>query len=183
MNALRPLVVALLGAPLMSSCKGDAPGGEPRSSEAVTSKAPREPLTAGQAAPDFTALSHTGYSVRLDDLLQKPVAVYFCPTGLDTSCEGLARALRDRWLTLNQRLEMVLLVTPTDYVTTQAFARTEELPFLLLTDHDRSIQESFGLAASSAPHGFLVGPARRILSAFVGPAGTAHVSELAQALP
>lgn len=176
-----------LASPWLPGCRGEPAKGSPRGAE--TALAPlRVPLGAGDAAPDVSALSHTGYTVRLADFCDRPVVIYFCPSGLDADCTALARALRDRWLTLNQRLSMVLLASPSGYAESRAFATLEELPFLILADAERAVAASFGVPVPSpgapAPAlGFLIGTDRRISKVFERPAGEGHVAELSQALP
>lgn len=167
---------------LMWSCRdqpmaGPAPG--------PTSGAEPTRLTPGALAPDFSALSHTGYQVSLGQFLEKPVAVYFCPGGLDSGCTALMIALRDRWLTMNQRLGMLLFVVPADYNENRAHATRNELPFLLLADTTGSIARSYGLTGSTAapPIGVLVGKDRRIQRLLAEPNAGEHIPALARELP
>lgn len=143
-------------------------------------------LMPGALAPDFSALSQTGYQVSLGQLLEKPVAVYFCPGGLDSGCTALMLALRDRWLTLNQRLGMLLFVVPTDYNENRAHATRHELPFLVLADTTGAITRSYGVTTGSSPTpptGVLVGTERRIQRVLAEPSEAEHVSALGRELP
>ncbi len=135
-------------------------------------------------APDFSGLSHTGFSVRLSQFLRKPVALYFCPGGLDEACTDLLVALRDQWLRYNQKLGMVIAVVPNSQQENLAFASEHELPLLLVADTDGLIQRSYGIvaaAAGSPPEhvGWLIGVDRKALRTFVHPAGPDHATELA----
>lgn len=154
---------------------------------APASGAPTHSLGVGALAPDFTALSQTGYSVSLGQFLNKPVAVYFCPGGLDPSCTGLMTALRDKWLTLNQRLGMLLFILPGGYNENRAHASRHELPFLLLADTAGAILSSYGLGPASAraapPTGVLVGTDRKIQRVFSGPLQAEHLTALRHELP
>jgi peroxiredoxin Q/BCP len=166
---------------LMCSCR-DEPIAEPAPGAAPETSL----LTPGALAPDFSALSQTGYQVSLGQLLEKPVAVYFCPGGLDSGCTALMIALRDRWLTLNQRLGMLLFVVPTDYNENRAHATRHELPFLVLADTTGSISRSYGLTIGSTPArptGVLVGRDRRIQRVLAEPSEAEHVSALGRELP
>lgn len=139
----------------------------------------------GELAPDFSALSQTGYEVALGQFLDKPVAVYFCPAGINPSCTRLMLALRDRWLTLNQRLGMLLFIVPSDYNENRAHSVRHELPFLVLADTTGSISRSYGLGAesSAAPVGVLVGTDRQIQRVLSEPSDAEHVSALGRELP
>lgn len=143
-------------------------------------------LTPGELAPDFSALSQTGYEVALGQLSSKPVAVYFCPGGINPSCAALMLAFRDRWLTLNQRLGMLLFVVPSDYNDNRAHSVRHELPFLVLADTTGSISRSYGLGVESSgatPTGVLVGTDRKIRRVLSEPSSAEHVSALASELP
>lgn len=168
---------------LLWSCR-DQPMPEPSPGEAPRSET--GPLTPGALAPDFSALSQTGYEVAVGQLLEKPVAVYFCPGGLDSGCTALMVALRDKWLTLNQRLGMLLFVVPTDYNENRAHSARYELPFLVLADTTGSISKSYGLTAERAaatPTGVLLGRDRKIQRVLVEPNEAEHVSALDRELP
>jgi peroxiredoxin len=161
---------------------------QPSSQPAPGAASGIEPTTLkrGDPAPEFSALSQTGYEVSLGQFLEKPVAVYFCPRGLDSGCTALMTALRDRWLTMSRRLGMLLFVVPTDYHANRAHSTQHELPFLILADTTGSISRSYGLTTESAaaqPTGVLVGRDRRIQRVLVEPSEAEHVSALGRELP
>jgi peroxiredoxin len=95
-------------------------------------------------------------------------------------------ALRDKWLTLNQRLGMLLFVVPSDYNENRAHSVRHELPFLLLADTTGSISRSYGLGADSSaasPTGVLVGTDRKVRVVLSEQNDAEHVSALGRALP
>jgi peroxiredoxin Q/BCP len=175
---------------LTVSCRNEAASTSSGAASATHAPARLTPLAPGEAAPDFSALSQTGYTVTLSQLLEKPVAVYFCVNGLGPACTALVTALRDGWLSINQRLGMALLVAPTGYNENRAFATEHELPILVLADTDRAIASAYGLyPAANATNesmppaiGFLVAPDQKVLRVFSNPEVAAHVPELAGAL-
>jgi peroxiredoxin Q/BCP len=140
------------------------------------------PLAAGEAAPDFRALSHIGYSVGLRDFGERPVLVQICPSGFDSACSERARALRGQWLTLNRRLAMALFVVPVGYVESRAFAIAEELPFLVLADNERAVTHAFGVREPN-PVGFVIGPNLTVARVITGGSEDDYVRELTSALP
>ncbi len=190
MTGAMRLLHACLALTLTTACRNEPASASLGAASAPTAPARRAPLTTGEAAPDFSALSHTGYTVSLSQLLDKPVAVYFCVNGFDPTCTALVTALRDGWLSLNQRLSMALLVVPSGYNENRAFATEHELPILVLADTDRAIAGAYGLSPTTgAPgermpqtRGFLIAPDQKVLRVFSDPKLAAHVPELAEAL-
>ena len=175
---------------LTAACRNEDASPSLGAASAPNAPARPIPLTPGDVAPDFSALSQTGYTVTLSQLLDRPVAVYFCVNGFDASCTALATGLRDGWLSLNQRLGMALLVVQSGYNENRAFATEHELPILVLADTDRAIASAYGLYPAPAPGenthlttGFLIAPDQKVLRVFADPQVAAHVPELAGALP
>jgi peroxiredoxin Q/BCP len=163
---------------LALGCRG-APQPEQTGAQPRT---PETPLSAGDAAPEFRALSHIGYSVSVRDFGQRPVLVQLCPDGFDASCAELARSVRDDWLTLNRRLGMALFIVPLGYVEGRAFASAEELPFLVLADSDRAVTRAFGVHDARRV-GFLLGPEQRVARVLAAASAEDYMRELSGALP
>ena len=172
---------------LCAACQGASPADRP---PAPASEERPLSLHVGDAAPDFRALSQTGYSVSPSQFLNQPLAVYFCPSGLDAGCSALTTALADDWLRLKQRLDMILIVVPGDYNQNRAFSSEHELPLLLLTDPDGQIASRYGIAgaahAGTSPGertGFLIATDGKISRIFANPSATGHVRELMPSEP
>jgi thioredoxin-dependent peroxiredoxin len=164
---------------LAAGCRSEA---HPERASPTLRSAPERPLAAGDAAPDFKALSHIGYSVGLRDFGDRPVLVQICPDGFDAACVDIARALRTHWLSLNQRLAMALFVAPLGYVESRALASAEQLPFLVLADTDRAIAQAFGVRDASRV-GFLIGPKLTVARVLGSASGEDYVRDLTSALP
>ena len=94
--------------------------------------------------------------------LHRPCVVYFCPTDSHPVCEGLALALRDRWLEINSQVDMVLAVTTDDLFEHREFAAEHELPLLLVADSDGKVHRLFGLTPGVVTS-YLVDTDRKIL--------------------
>jgi peroxiredoxin len=153
--ARRSGFIAALVLALAAGCRGNGAGDTPA--------APLRPLAKGELAPDFSALSHIGYRVTISALAsQKPVGVFVCDLVPDAGCAAAARDIREAWLDLNQRLGMVLFVTPSETFGNAAYASEHELPFLLLADPERNIAKRLGVDAAT-PRGFLIAPDRKVL--------------------
>jgi peroxiredoxin Q/BCP len=190
---LAALAAAALAA---SACKAPdrTAGGGPGAS--ASAQAPPPPLdtswqsdpgrllAAGDRAPPFEGIGHTGMRVRLASLLDAAVVVYFY--GGDTSAEAttLAEGFRNSWLVLHGRASMVLGVSPDDRVTHRDFATREQLPFLLVADEDRKIARAFGVPAQGAPRiaAFVVGKDGKIVRAFSDPDPATLATQVIEAL-
>ena len=170
------------GAP-PGSARAAAPA--PRPLDTSWQSDPGRLLAAGDLAPDFEGIAHTGMRVRLGAFLDKPVVVYFCERDGAAPCTALARQIRDAWLQLNDRASMVIGVSADDRVAHKDFATAEELPFLVVADEDHAIARAFGLAVSasgSARATFLIGVDRRIIRVFSPMSPEGHAAEIAAAL-
>lgn len=142
-------------------------------------------LSAGDTAPDFEGIAHTGMRVKLSRFSGKPVVVYFCPK--DGSPEGTleARGYRDNWMRFNEKVASVLGVTTDDRATHYDFATAEKLPFLLVADEQAQIAKAFGVGAAEgrgSSIGFIVGADGKIARVFSEPAPEGHFVDVVKAL-
>jgi peroxiredoxin Q/BCP len=167
--------------------------GTPSSAGAPVTEAPPAPLDtswerdpghqlqAGEAAPDFEGIAHTGMRVRLSAFLARPVVVYFYKG--DKTAEGTAeaRGFRDAWLRILPVAGMVLGVSADDRVQHRDFATAEELPFLLVADESQKIARAFGVPSEggrSHPVTFVVGKDGKIAHVFAEPTVDGHAAEV-----
>ena len=163
----------LCGALAAPACKANGEG----STQASTEKAPEAveapkpvsfptaPLTVGAEVFDFSALAHTGQSVRLSDFATKPVVVYFCPQDAQAVCTALAASVRDVWVDLHSQVDMVYGVSREPTIVHREFAADNRLPHLLLSDADDMVHRVFGVQPGMVV-GYLVGEDRRVLHVF-----------------
>jgi peroxiredoxin Q/BCP len=160
------------------ACRGDA--NPPRQESERPASVPSAPLVLGDPAPELSLLSQTGYSVSLATLLDKPVAVYVCPTGLDADCTSLCHALRDQWLRLTPLLSMAVVIVPSGWNENRAFSTEHGLPLLLLSDRDGAASTAYRTTEvpSSTPRGFLVDQDRVIRGIYDPPRAADHVGGL-----
>jgi len=163
------LTVSLAGLGLVSSCgqsKSTSPA--PSSSNAPTPPAILKPaakvLDAGEAAPSFSLLGHTGMSTRPERFLAKPVALLFCPALSSETCSKALLVLRDSWLRLRPKLGMVIAVLGEDRIRLREYAYAQELPFLLASDASGEVTRAYGVGAagSSAVQLFVLSPEMKV---------------------
>src|SRR4051794_39146540 len=61
-------------------------------------RSPGRLLAAGESAPDFEGIAHTGMRVRLSAFGPDPVVVLFFPDDRDAASVAVLREFRDDWL-------------------------------------------------------------------------------------
>jgi peroxiredoxin Q/BCP len=142
-------------------------------------------LAAGDRAPDFEGIAHTGMRVKLSAFSGKPTVVYFAPR--DASPEGAAeaRGYRDDWMKFNEKVGTVLGVSADDRATHYDFATAEKLPFLLVADEQAHIARSFGCVSEQGSVmnvAFVIGADGKIARVFSDPSPEGHARAVISAL-
>ncbi|MBC8987379.1 thioredoxin-dependent thiol peroxidase [Pedobacter sp. N36a] len=102
-------------------------------------------LTAGQAAPDFTATDQDGNAISLNQFKGKKVVLYFYPKDNTPGCTAEACDFRDNYQGLISKGIVVLGVSVDSEQSHQKFASKYELPFTLIADPDKKIVEAYGV--------------------------------------
>ncbi|MDM7915261.1 MAG: peroxiredoxin, partial [Candidatus Eisenbacteria bacterium] len=151
-------------------------------------------LEPGTAAPDFTLPDASGKPVRLADLLEQPLLLYFYPKDNSPGCTKEACAFRDDYGAFEKagvRVAGVSTDSPSSHV---AFAAKYNLPFTLLSDESGDVSRAYGVAfemkRGDVPAAviakrttYLIGTDGKILHVWpkVEPAG--HSAEILSELP
>lgn len=102
-------------------------------------------LKAGDVAPAFTATDQDGKKVSLSDYLGKKVVLYFYPKDDTPGCTAQACNLRDNYALLQRKGYVVLGVSTDDEKSHKKFEKKFSLPFTLVADTSRSINEAYGV--------------------------------------
>ncbi len=110
-------------------------------------------LHPGDAAPHFTALNQRGESVSLSDFRGKNVVIYFYPKDDTPGCTAQSCNLRDNYSELQQAGYEVIGISGDGVKSHDKFASKYELPFTLLADEDKSINEAFGVWKEKSMYG------------------------------
>ncbi len=101
-------------------------------------------LTEGQPAPDFTLQDQDGKLQTLSDNKGKNIVVYFYPKDDTPGCTKEACGIRDNY---DQFQESDIVVFGISYDSPEShikFKKKYGLPFLLLSDMDKSVSEMYG---------------------------------------
>jgi peroxiredoxin Q/BCP len=110
-------------------------------------------LQPGDAAPNFTALNQRGESVSLSDFRGKKVVIYFYPKDDTPGCTAQACNLRDNYSDLQQAGYEVIGVSGDGVKSHDKFANKYELPFTLVADEDKAINEAYGVWKEKSMYG------------------------------
>ena len=101
-------------------------------------------LKAGDPAPDFTAVTDTGETVKLSDYRGKRVVLYFYPKDDTPGCTTQSCGFRDAYPQIEEKNAVVLGVSPDGVASHQKFKTKFNLPFTLIVDEDHQIAEAYG---------------------------------------
>lgn len=109
----------------------------------------------GSRAPGFSLPDKDGRRVNLSDYLGKSnLVVYFYPRDESYGCTREACSFRDNYEAFTKAGAVVIGISSDDIASHQAFAANHKLPFILLSDKDRTVAEKYGVRKS---HGVLPG--------------------------
>ena len=102
-------------------------------------------LTTGTPAPDFTLPDKDGNPVTLSALRGRKVVVYFYPKDNTPGCTRQACAFAADYAEFRRRGVTVIGISKDSTTSHQKFAEKYDLPFLLLSDPDRTAIEAYGV--------------------------------------
>ena len=102
-------------------------------------------LKVGDKAPDFTANDQDGKKVSLHDYAGKKVVLYFYPKDFTGGCTEEACNLRDNNDALVKAGYVILGISSDDETSHKSFKDKYTLPFSLLADTDKSINQKYGV--------------------------------------
>lgn len=102
-------------------------------------------IAEGDKAPAFTATDQNGKTVSLADYLGKFVILYFYPKDDTPGCTAQACNLRDNYEALTAQGYEVIGVSTDSEKSHKKFESKYQLPFTLIADTDKSINEAYGV--------------------------------------
>lgn len=104
-----------------------------------------KPLEVGTEAPDFTASTHDGRTVRLSDYKGQVVVLYFYVRDNTSICTTEACGFRDEYDSFKKEGVAVLGISPDSAESHRKFHQEHRLPFTLVADEDQAIAEAYGV--------------------------------------
>jgi len=102
-------------------------------------------LKVGDKAPVFKGVDQDGNNISLADYKGKKVVLYFYPKDNTPGCTAQACNLRDNYKALLKAGYIVIGVSTDDEKSHLKFIKKFELPFPLIADTDKSINEQYGV--------------------------------------
>jgi len=106
-------------------------------------------LQIGDKAPDFSLPDQHGKRINLSDFSGRVnLVLYFYPKDETFGCTKEACSFRDRYELFREAGAEIIGISADDVASHQAFAANHELPFILLSDKDRSVGEKYGVSKS-----------------------------------
>jgi len=109
--------------------------------------------TAGDIAPDFTLPDDAGRPVKLSDFRGRRVILYFYPKDDTTGCTTQACGFRDAYPQIEVENAVVIGISPDGKASHQKFKTKHKLPFILLTDENHAVAETYGVWGEKAMYG------------------------------
>ena len=103
-------------------------------------------LNIGQEAPDFEKEAHSGENIRLSQYKgSKAVVLYFYPKDETPGCTVEACSFRDSYEDFVNAGAVVIGVSQDSNDAHRSFAQNHRLPFLLVSDKDKALQQAYGV--------------------------------------
>ena len=110
-------------------------------------------VSVGEKAPDFTMSTDGNGSVSLSKLRGKPVVLYFYPKDDTTGCTAEACGFRDTFPDYGKTGAVVIGVSRDSVASHDKFKKKHELPFILASDADGKVTESYGVWVEKSMYG------------------------------
>jgi thioredoxin-dependent peroxiredoxin len=164
-----------------ASTAASAPSAAPSASapSPMASAAASEDIV-GKPAPDFTAKAQDGTSVHLAALKGKNVVLYFYPKDETPGCTKEACSFRDAWQDLAKTGAVLIGVSADTTDSHKDFAAHYKLPFLLISDPDGKIGETYGVPFSGhhQRQTFVIGADGKVAKVYRKVDVTAHAAQV-----
>lgn len=109
--------------------------------------------TVGRPAPEFTASTSSGDTVRLSDLRGRKVILFFYPKDSTPGCTRQACAFRDLAEQFERVNAVVFGVNPGGAESHRKFRERQALPFELLVDEGHTIASAYGVWQEKSLYG------------------------------
>jgi peroxiredoxin Q/BCP len=101
-------------------------------------------LQTGDKAPEFTLTADDGRQVSLSDFRGQRVVLYFYPKADTPGCTKQACTVRDVYTKIEAENAVVIGVSPDEPQALVKFRNKYDLPFILLSDADHDVAETYG---------------------------------------
>lgn len=102
-------------------------------------------MNIGDKAPDVLGKDQDGNLLKVSDYQGKKIVLYFYPKDSTPGCTSQACNLRDNYELMLKRGYVVIGVSVQDEKSHKRFIEKNNLPFPLIADVDKTLNETFGV--------------------------------------
>ena len=102
-------------------------------------------MNIGDKAPELLGNDQDGKEIKLSDYKGKKIVLYFYPKDSTPGCTSQACSLRDNYELMQKRGYAVIGVSVQDEKSHKKFIEKYNLPFPLIADVDKTLNETFGV--------------------------------------
>lgn len=102
-------------------------------------------MNIGDKAPELLGTDQDGKEIKLSDYKGKKIVLYFYPKDSTPGCTSQACSLRDNCELMQKRGYAVIGVSVQDEKSHKKFIEKYNLPFPLIADVDKTLNETFGV--------------------------------------
>ena len=110
-------------------------------------------MNIGDKAPEILGRDQNGNEIRLADFAGRKLVLYFYPKDSTIGCTAEACSLRDNYTELRKQGYEVVGVSIQDEKSHLKFIEKNQLPFNLIADTDKSLNEKFGVWGEKSMYG------------------------------
>jgi thioredoxin-dependent peroxiredoxin len=143
-------------------------------------------LKEGQRAPNFKLFDESGIQRKLSDYKGSYVVLYFYPKDDTAHCTKEACSIRDDYSEFRKKNIIVLGVSYDSPEIHKLFKQKHNLPFILLSDSDKSVAQLYGAKRFLLPYPkrktFIVNPGGFIYKILDNIDVSNHASEILDAI-
>ena len=102
-------------------------------------------METGEKIPEYLGIDAKGNRVMSEDFAGKPLIIYFYPKDNTSGCTAEACSIRDGYDSLTEKGYVVIGISKDGIASHAKFASKYDLPFILLSDEDTTVNQAFGV--------------------------------------
>lgn len=110
-------------------------------------------MNIGDKAPEILGHDENGKEIRLSDYAGRKIVLYFYPKDSTSGCTTQACNLRDNYSELRKQGYEVIGVSVQDEKSHKKFIEKNSLPFPLIADTEKTLNEAFGVWGEKSMYG------------------------------
>lgn len=150
-------------------------------------------LGEGDRLPDVAVLDDRGATVHTNELLDRPLVLYFYPKDDTPGCTSEASQFRDIYKQFERKKTRIVGVSRDSVESHQRFKKKYSIPFTLLADTESKLCDAFGVIVEKNNYGkksmgvaratFLIDEEGKIVKAWPKVSVDEHAEDVLASLP